>query len=54
MFRRSRGTQANEVVAAEVRNRIIWTSDEVRQRPVTEGSGSLMVCDRTSARFSAL
>jgi hypothetical protein len=31
-FRRSRSMQANEVVAAEVRNHIIWTSDEVRQR----------------------
>lgn len=34
LFRRSRSTQANEVVAAEVRNRLIWTSDEVRRRSV--------------------
>ena len=31
-FRRLRSTQVNEAVAAEVRNRLIWTSDEVRQR----------------------
>jgi hypothetical protein len=31
-FRRLRSPQANEVVAALVRNRIIWTSDEVRHR----------------------
>lgn len=30
LFRCSRSTQANEVVASEVRNRLIWTSDEVR------------------------
>jgi hypothetical protein len=37
-FRRSRSTQANEVVAAEVRNHIIWTVDEVCQCPgVGEG-----------------
>jgi len=56
-FRRSRSTQANEVVAAEVRNRITWTSDEVRQCPllsVLVRSGSPMVCDRTSAKYSVL
>jgi hypothetical protein len=31
-FCRSRSTQANEVVATELRNRVIWTGDEVRPR----------------------
>lgn len=55
-FRCSRSAQANEVVAAEVRNHIIWTNDEVRQPPppLPVGSGSLMVFDRTSARSSVL
>ncbi len=30
-FRRSNTSQANEVVAAEVRNHIVWTSNEVRR-----------------------
>jgi hypothetical protein len=40
-FCRSHGTQANGVVAAEVRNRIIWTGDEVRQRVTGHGGERL-------------
>jgi hypothetical protein len=53
-FRRSRSTQANEVVAAEVRNHIIWTNDEVRQRVSCRWQAALMIYDRTSARSSVL